>query len=1072
MEYDSAEQVRVTLLNGVEAHRGARPVLLGPPQRRAVLCVLVFRRRQWVSAESLLDALYDHDVPASGVSVVQTHVSALRRALEPDRPVGTPSTVLLSGHGGYQLRIADDQTDLGEFDRLVTDAGCAREHADWPVAQRSYDQALALCAGEPLAGIPGPFAEAQRAALVERRLGVMEDCLDLAVTLGRSDQVIDKLRMMITEHPLRERPHTTLMRALCLRGRQSEALEVYARLRRVLVDELGVEPGAESRALHCRILDGGHLTETIPVESPARPTLFERDSELATITELAKGTGGVAVVTGYPGHGKSVFLAEVARRVPAARQIDLTADGNGVPRLVTAIDELGLPVENRATRDDGDELCRVLAAAAPLVLVADNVSRTDEQSLRLLVDLASRLRQQRVLIVLSLDELPCSAAGIEWNTALETVATVVLRLPTFSRAAIGALVGPGLVEQIHQATAGIPRLVVALVDDLARLNERNQVPPYLPNGDYARALRHQVSRYSELGGRIMRSVAVLADYRPTIEVLAAVCEDAVSRIRDLVRIMVAAGLLAAEDPPAFRHPVLTNTLRWLCSPGEVERMRVTAARHTQLTGGSARQTARYLHDFTGHKWSAWTAVLVEAANESLREHALTEAVSHLTAALRIASPRERDDVLVLLGLVDMWSNPATARAHLGEALRAQRARKVTPTALAPLAWAMATARQTDTALALFDDVVTETAVYDPVAAKTLRASEWMIAALNNRIWGSYVARLRDAKEVHGKPDEPTTAAILVWDDAFAVRCSAQEALGRFPSQWSTDRLWEGGVPQELVGILAHLALWADDLTLARQYLEQPDDRYFGSVSAYRLVLWTQVLLQEGKPEQVLRDCGLITAHRQDADVRRPVAVVAQYVNALIELGRLDEAEQWLTSVLTYANPQSWEWTVVKYKQGLLCSARGQARQAAAHFLDVGHRNAAWGLSNPAYIPWRGLAAVELVKVGERARAHELATAELVLAQRWDTPRALGRAWCAVAWASEEDHVRPLLERAVEYLRRSDTVVDLIPALIDLARAHRKAGDTAQARALLTEARELAEPRSAVLLLAEVDAELG
>ncbi|MEF2526921.1 AfsR/SARP family transcriptional regulator [Streptomyces sp. CS62] len=242
-----------------------------------MLCALAFRRRQWVSAQSLLAALYEDSAPTSGVGVIQTHVAGLRRVLEPERRPRAAGTVLLSGHGGYQLRIGDDQTDLGEFEHLVAEGKHAREHSDWQKAEQLYDRALRLYRGEPLAGIPGPYAAMWRATLAERRLAVLEDSLDVEIALGRHDSVIDRLRVLTTEHPLRERPRALLMRALHLAGRQSDALEVYARTRRLLIDELGVDPGPELRALHGRILSGspsGTYEEASPViVTAAAPTV-------------------------------------------------------------------------------------------------------------------------------------------------------------------------------------------------------------------------------------------------------------------------------------------------------------------------------------------------------------------------------------------------------------------------------------------------------------------------------------------------------------------------------------------------------------------------------------------------------------------------------------------------------------------------------------------------------------------------------------------------------------------------------------------------------------------------------
>lgn len=133
--------------------------------------------------------------------MIQTHVSALRRVLEPPRPAGTPPAVLLYGHGGYQLRVSDEQLDLGCFERLVAEADRARAQRQWQEADDRYARALDLFSGEPLAGVPGPYAERQRDSLTERRLVVLEDSLENAITGGRAEQVVDRLRLAASEHP-------------------------------------------------------------------------------------------------------------------------------------------------------------------------------------------------------------------------------------------------------------------------------------------------------------------------------------------------------------------------------------------------------------------------------------------------------------------------------------------------------------------------------------------------------------------------------------------------------------------------------------------------------------------------------------------------------------------------------------------------------------------------------------------------------------------------------------------------------------------------------------------------------
>ncbi len=1160
----SPAAVRLTLLNGVEARRGDQVLPLGPPQRRAVLCVLAFRRRQWVSASSLLAALYDDVPPASGVGVIQTYVSALRRVLEPDRKPRTPPVVLLSGHGGYQLRIADEQTDLGVFDRLVGEAGRAREAGDLARAEDRYAQALALYSGEPLAGLPGPFAQRQREALAERRLAVVEDSLDVAVALGRSDEVIDRLRVLTAEHPLREGPRAVLMRALYARGRQSEALDVYRETRALLVDRLGVEPGAKLRALHEQILSGAGMSDVVvghgktgngltaarssavigdnartesdirapavdavnspgaqsisddsdeqpvaddrfaavaalrlePVALPdqAAPVVFEREQELARIAawvdQTGAGGGGLLVISGRPGLGKTQLLDEVGRRVPGARRIDLSTPWGAAPTL-------GLVSELAGESDPGlavaytdaqvaEALCATLtrdSAERPLIVLVDNAEQMDERSARVLAAAAPRLRRMPVLLVLALDERSWEPAILDLHAKLEPPAVAIVRLSGLSIGAIerlytlrtGTECPPGLAADIQQATASIPLLAGALITDLATLRDQGQLPDYLPDGCYSRSIRRLLGSFSPRGVVMLTALAVLQDVTPTIDVLAAACAEPADVVRDRCELLTAAGILATASPPSFPHPLVGNTIRWLVRREDADRFRVAAAEQARIAGYSARQVATYLRDLTGAEYARWTVVLLDAAEEGLRHGMIADAVRQLEVALRIAAPADRDDILVRLGQLELWTNPAAARVHLEAALGSERDRRVAPTALMPLAWTLATHGRATAAMALIDAVHAETAARDPRAARNIRAASWAVAALTAATWQEFIATLprigAPGSDGSVEPADQITAAVLTWDDAFHVRYTARATLARFPSEPDPARGWDA-LPPQLVGILAQLSMWSGDLALARQLSGQRKDHYFGTIDVYRLVLHSEALLRCGDYREALRQVAPAVGSLGDESIRPPLALVAQYAHALLGLGRLVEAERWLTSVTAHANPETWEWTVVIHVKGMLCAARGDSRSAVAHFLDCGRRTAAVGIVNPAHIPWRSSAAIELVRLGEHERARELATAELDVAQRWDTPGTVGRALRALAVTDTDGVDADMLARAVDLLRRYDSPVELIPALLELAAVRQDHGDVDSARELRWEAHAMAETIGAARYLEIIAGLLG
>ncbi|MEI5101733.1 BTAD domain-containing putative transcriptional regulator [Streptomyces sp. PmtG] len=1099
----STHTLRFTVLNGVTASRGERALALGPPQRRALLCVLALRRRQWVSVSGLVDALYENDVPAGATKVIQTHVSALRGVLEPPRPAGTPPSVLLYDHGGYQLRITDDQLDLGRFDRLVGEADRARARQRWRTADAIYARALALFTSEPLPGVPGPYAEHQRAALRERRLVVVEDSLDAAVGGGRAEQVIDQLSVLTREHPLRERPHALLMRALYAGGRQSEALQVYTRSRELLVEQLGVEPGGELRALHARILAGEPLqrpldepqaaTEPAP-PAPGRivgPPLVGRDHEIGQIgllaAQAASGQGGLVLISGRYGMGKSRLLREVAGTLPASRWLPLA--GEAAPALVSGLCEALGPPEHPAppatadARALADWAVRELAGRAavsepdganrPLVLLADDAGDADPVSRQALVLLAQRLRRQPVLLIQAMPGTRRDTATALWQAELESLAVLTLPLGPLGAPAIAELIGHGqdaqnpepLATVIRDVTGGVPLLVNALLADLRPLRDWHGLPTDLVPEHFTRALTRLLHRHDPRDAELVRALAVLTAHEPSADLLAAVCEQPLAETLQRCASLACRGVLASAEPPRLRHPLIAAALLDGCSTTETSSLRVAAARWAQLRQRPAREIADYLGELTGTAWAPWSVVLIDAANDCLRAGDATPGIRYLEAAARIAAPTERAAVLLRLGQAELQTNPNAACIHLEEALQAQRDRGEPPTAVVPLAWVLVSQGKTAAAIELMDTVIAETEKADPRAARAVRAAGWVISSLTPDTWHALMRRLSTTRSTSAA-DDAIASALLLWDDAARLRYSAQETMARFPTARTLPDATE--LPRQLVGLRAALAVWCDDFTLVDRLCDQPSDHDFAAVDLSRVMSRTEIALRRGDFRRALNESRLLASVPPEQNVRRPAALVALYAYALIGLGRTEEAERWLDSTHHHAEPETWPWITVLYVRGLLRSAQGDAGRAAAHFLDCGRRVAAWGIESPGFQPWRSSAALELARAGDHDRARLLAEEALDTARRWGAPRPLGMAWRATAATlAPKDRIAPL-EEAVAVLEPSEARIEFATALTDLAEAHAATGSPQRARHFLRRARDIAGPLGAAPLVKRVD----
>lgn len=262
VEESGLEGLRFALLGPLRGWRGGEELGLGSPQQRAVLAMLVLRRGHAVGVAELVDGVWGERAPAGAVAVVRTYVSRLRKALAPGRHAdGRPadrrsSEVLVSVGDGYTLRKDAVTSDLVECEDAVARAKRQLDAGDGEFALRLLRQALGVWESPALAGVPGPHAESARADLAERRLGTLELRLRVELGLGRHEAVVAELLTLRDAHPLRESVSELLLLALYRCGRQADALEAYARTRRTLVDELGIEPGPSLRGLHGRILAG------------------------------------------------------------------------------------------------------------------------------------------------------------------------------------------------------------------------------------------------------------------------------------------------------------------------------------------------------------------------------------------------------------------------------------------------------------------------------------------------------------------------------------------------------------------------------------------------------------------------------------------------------------------------------------------------------------------------------------------------------------------------------------------------------------------------------------------------
>ncbi|OLF12717.1 hypothetical protein BLA60_05410 [Actinophytocola xinjiangensis] len=376
MEFQVLGPVRIVRADGTV-------VSLGTLQRK-LLAVLLSGPDTGVSTEALFDALWPGEPYTPGSSRLQVHVTRLRRVLD------DPARLRFE-HGAYRLATHDDEVDAVGFEALLDRA---RDEPDPARRATTIRRALSLWYGEAYDGVDavGVLGEAWR--LAERRESARELLYDAELRAGRHTEITGELTEAVARHPLRERLCGQLMTALHRCGRQADALAVFRRTRRRLVDELGLEPGPELRAVEQRILAGADLDaeqarRPVPRQLPHVVADFVgRDVELSEL-DTAAGAGPLVVVSGAGGVGKTALVVHWARlaadRFPDGQlHVDLRGYGPDEPlraneALGTVLHQLGVPSHQLPPDTDGRAMrLRSECAGRALLVVLDN-ARTVEQ---------------------------------------------------------------------------------------------------------------------------------------------------------------------------------------------------------------------------------------------------------------------------------------------------------------------------------------------------------------------------------------------------------------------------------------------------------------------------------------------------------------------------------------------------------------------------------------------------------------------------------------------------------------------------------------------------------------------
>lgn len=370
--------IRFGILGPLSVAVEEREVAITAGRDRIMLATLLLRPDRIVSIATLAEALWGAGPPATAKTQLQSCVVRLRRALTAD--------TVLTDRAGYGIRLDAAELDATEFDRRLAVARAARDPG-------RFREALALWRGDALAGIDSPMVRNEAAVLDERHAVAIEDWISAELDAGGERIMIAELTGLVERFPLRERLRGQLMTALSRAGRQADALAEYRRARRVLTEELGIEPGNALRALHEQILLGDPLPASAAPVSAAPPRCLPRT--VADFTGRADAVRGVreavlagatvVAVDGMAGSGKTTLALHLAQlvgdRYPDAHLfVDLHGHSDRQPvspaaALAVLLSQLGIePDAVPADPANRVALWRTEVAKRRVLIVLDNAA--------------------------------------------------------------------------------------------------------------------------------------------------------------------------------------------------------------------------------------------------------------------------------------------------------------------------------------------------------------------------------------------------------------------------------------------------------------------------------------------------------------------------------------------------------------------------------------------------------------------------------------------------------------------------------------------------------------------------
>ena len=843
---------------------------------------------------------------------------------------------------------------------------------------------------------------------------------------------------------------------------------------------------------------GGHGAAAL-LEGPAG---IGKTSLIAAARALA-GEMGVEAVVARGGELERDFAYGVVRQLFEPRLMrssveERTALLHGVAGIAAPL--LGLdaePVSERYTGALGDDptaaalhglywLTANLAGNAPLLVAVDDLHWCDAASARFLVYLARRVDELPILL-LAATRSPAEAHAPELIEAfaadpvvsrMEPAPLSAAAVADLVRAALGAEASDEFCRACHETTAGNPFLLHAVLNDAADAGvepSSAQVRrlPTLGTRAVARAVGHRLVRLGPAALALARAVAVLgtnAELRTAGE-LAGLDEAGAAAAADA---LVAAELLAPGRPLEFVHPIVRTAFHEGIPDAERATKHAAAARLLHDRGVAPERVAPHLLA-AEPRGEAWIVDLLAAAAEhSIDRGAPDAAVRYLRRALTEApDPERRGALLAALGKAEVRAAlPDDGVEHLRQALaetpdprrRAEMAHDLALGLIAPGRYVEAAA--------MLDDAADAAAGVDPELARGIEAE--LVAGARLVAETLPLARERLSRlplPIRGDtPGERMLLATLAHQRVLdgtaveAVELAARSVDGGLVAEQSGD---SGVVLDAVFALIA-----GGDFDRAERAIEEAlgDVRRRGSVIGFARESCMRALLnfQRGALAEAESDARATIDAAWEPGYRIARMAYGPLVDALVELGRLDEAERALAAIgLDGEIPDSYMLNFVLFARARLHRALGRGEAAVADLEGLAERERKWRADNPGVFPWRS----ELALARPDDRSAGLAREELALARRFGTAAAIGRAQRTIGLIAGGDEGLQALRASADTLDGSPWRLEHARSLVELGAALRRAGRRAPAREPLYAGMELAHSCGAVPLVERAREEL-